>query len=638
MKKRYIRYILMIAIILSIVIYGNEVKAASDKYNIQGYDIDIVVNEDNSFDITEKITAFFKIPQHGIIRRIPLSNRVKRLNGTSSKNKAIVTDINVSENYSLSTNNGNRFIKIGDADKNVVGSHMYKIQYKYSIGKDPLKNEDELYYNLIGDSWDTTIDNITFKISMPKPFDKTKLGFSSGSEGKTDSSNISYVVNDNVISGSVNKTLDVAQGLTIRLALPEGYFNKIPMRNLQHFSICLAITIIFVGIAWLIWYKHGRDEKTIETVEFYPPEGFNSAEVGMLYNGKVGSKDVLSLLIYLADKGYLKIEEIDAENDSVYKKVTKITKLKEYDGNNENEKLFFEGLFTEKDELDEINQRDSVTDSELYDSFYKTIRKIKSNYNCKKNKSLIFDLSTRRKYFWFIIMATILFSLITLKPVIEFFYDEGMEIMAIMALLFSGVGFSVTFGGLFSNEKIINKIALVIWGVSFGGIPWAFMVYPALKVDTMYLISYIVGFAGIITIIAFMSAMPKRTKFGIEMLGKVKGFRNYLQTAEKSQLEKLVEENPKYFYNILPYTYALGVSDKWMKQFETISLQAPDWYGSSSGFSTSTFSHFMSSTMNHTMNAMDSSPSVSSGSSGGSSSSGGGSSGGGSGGGGGSSW
>jgi hypothetical protein len=31
--------------------------------------------------------------------------------------------------------------------------------------------------------------------------------------------------------------------------------------------------------------RFGNDEKVIETVEFYPPEGFNSAEVGFLYKG-----------------------------------------------------------------------------------------------------------------------------------------------------------------------------------------------------------------------------------------------------------------------------------------------------------------------------------------------------------------
>ena len=95
-------------------------------------------------------------------------------------------------------------------------------------------------------------------------------------------------------------------------------------------------------------------------------------------------------------------------------------------------------------------------------------------------------------------------------------------------------------------------------------------------------------------------------------------------------------QNPQYFYDILPYAYVLGISDKWIKKFETINLQAPNWYDSNTSFNAITFGSFISNTMNSAHSSMASSPSSSSSSSGGSS--GGGSSGGGSGGGGGGSW
>lgn len=149
-------------------------------YTINNYNIDMIVNEDNTFDITETITAEFNEPKHGILRKIPISNSVTRLDGTTSNNIAKIKNINVNENYTESYEDNFKIIKIGDADKKITGSHTYIIKYNYTIGKDPLKNEDELYFNLIGDGWDTTINNISFKITMPKPFDKSLLGFSSG--------------------------------------------------------------------------------------------------------------------------------------------------------------------------------------------------------------------------------------------------------------------------------------------------------------------------------------------------------------------------------------------------------------------------------------------------------------------------
>ena len=128
--------------------------------------------------------------------------------------------------------------------------------------------------------------------------------------------------------------------------------------------------------------------------------------------------------------------------------------------------------------------------------------------------------------------------------------------------------------------------------------------------------------------------MPKRTPFGNEMYGKLIGFKRFLETAEKPQLESLVMKNPEYFYNILPFTYALGVSDIWVSQFETLAIEPPNWYDTHGNFNMHSFRNFMDSTMTSVATVMTSSPSSSS--SGGSS--GGGSSGGGSGGGGGGSW
>ena len=153
-------------------------------------------------------------------------------------------------------------------------------------------------------------------------------------------------------------------------------------------------------------------------------------------------------------------------------------------------------------------------------------------------------------------------------------------------------------------------------------------VISAIRYEKIFLIAFIIGVACIVGMILFLKFMPKRTKYGNEMLGKIKGFKTFLETAEKAKLEAMVMENPTYFYDILPFTYVLGVSEKWIKKFEAINLQAPDWYDSPNTFNPSSFGSFMNNAMSSAQNAMSSSPSSSS-SGGSSSSSGGGSSGGG---------
>lgn len=631
---------------------------SNSDYILNSYDINIIVNENNTLNITEKIGAYFNVEKHGIFRKIPLRNEVTRLDGTTSKNRAKISDIKVSDNYSLSTESGYKVIKIGDANYTLTGQKKYEISYLYNLGRDTGKEYDELYFNLIGDEWDTSISNITFTITMPKEFDSSKLGFSSGVVGSIDSSKITYNVNGNIISGKYNGTLGRGKALTVRLELPEGYFVNAGINMSPIYYLMFIVPIVGLLISFILWKIYGKDEQVIETVEFYPPQGFNSLEIGFLYKGKAENKDVTSLLIYLANKGYIKI--IESEDKSLFStgKGFIITKLKEYDGSNANEKMFLTGLFKNNDTVDltkakeikaqakakgekisylqamelatDRTEKQSVTKDDLYDSFYKTMGKIISNINNKKNKQLIFEKNTKMKS-----IAIILFIIATLVTIISIPTLEYAGVGELgMSLYICVIYIPLFVVALFSETPIVFRI---FWlGITlftsfsfFSKLPIA----SAVKDDYHYLIGLLFGIICVVGMVILFKEMPKRTKYGNEMLGKIKGFKKFLETAEKQKLEAMVMENPTYFYDILPFTYVLGVSDKWIEKFETISLQAPNWYDGYSSFNAASFGSFINSTMSSATRAMSSSPSSSGGGS-----SGGGSSGGGSGGGGGGSW
>ena len=88
--------------------------------------------------------------------------------------------------------------------------------------------------------------------------------------------------------------------------------------------------------------------------------------------GIADDKDVTSLLIYLANKGYIKISENEGKS-----KGFKITKLKEYDGDNVNEQIFLDGLFAKKGS--KSTSKNEVTLADLDNIFYITILMVKSN-------------------------------------------------------------------------------------------------------------------------------------------------------------------------------------------------------------------------------------------------------------------
>lgn len=103
-------------------------KYNSFDYVIDKYDINIVVNENNTFNVTEKITAYFNVPKHGIFRTIPLKNKITRLDGTTSTKRAKITNISVDNKYTTSRENGNYKLKIGSADQTLTGEQTYNIK------------------------------------------------------------------------------------------------------------------------------------------------------------------------------------------------------------------------------------------------------------------------------------------------------------------------------------------------------------------------------------------------------------------------------------------------------------------------------------------------------------------------------
>lgn len=610
--------------------YDNIYTGHSD-YFIKKYHVDINVNENNSFDITEYITAYFNVYKHGIYRKIPLVNDIVRNDGSKSRNHARITNMKVSEVFSKSFDGNYYVVKIGDPNYTLMGEKTYSINYNYSIGRDSLKGSDEFYFNIIGDEWDTSIENVSFKITMPKDFDSSKLGFSSGKRGVIGSNSVSYDVNENVITGEFEGKLNAGEALTVRLGLDDGYFvYEINYEAIDY--ICYLLPLVFVFISFVLWKKYGKDEELVETVEFYPPEGFNSLETEFLYKGRSTNKGVVSLLIYLANKGYIRIEEYE-ENFIFKQKSFKIIKLKDYDGDNVNEKLFLEGLFKKKNKLsmlignalsNSVNDEslNEVCANDLYNSFYVTARRIISNTNTKSNKHKIYEKTSLSKIFIVFLLTILTFFFITVRPTLLY---GGFEIF-LTCLLFPSFGFLAIIAFVINGKGFLSKIIGVLWGIGFGGFAFYYNLFPLIRMDALYLLGYIVGLVCVVILNIFLRIMPKRTKYGNEILGKVSGFKTFLETAEKSRLESLVMQNPTYFYDILPYTYVLDVSKVWMEKFKNITMEPPRWYGGSSSFDIVTFSNFINTTMDSAQRNMSSS------------SSGGGSSGGGSGGGGGGSW
>ncbi|MBK7098610.1 MAG: DUF2207 domain-containing protein [Sphingobacteriales bacterium] len=133
--------------------------------------------------------------------------------------------------------------------------------------------------------------------------------------------------------------------------------------------------------------------------------------------------------------------------------------------------------------------------------------------------------------------------------------------------------------------------------------------------------------------------MKRPTEKGDAAKQQTRGFKMFIEKAEKDKLEYLLLDDPSYFEKTLAYAVSFGMAKKWARKFNGLNLQPPGWYhgstlsGTTEGaFNAAAFTDSFTSSMSSMSSTMVSSPSSSG------SSSGGGSSGGGFGGGGGGSW
>jgi len=98
-----------------------------------------------------------------------------------------------------------------------------------------------------------------------------------------------------------------------------------------------------------------------------------------------------------------------------------------------------------------------------------------------------------------------------------------------------------------------------------------------IKITKAIVISAALVLGTLIAIFFSVIAIARKSNYSA-LMGKILGFRDFIRTAELDKLNELVEEDPEYFYHIIPYAYVFGLTNKWIKNFEDINIIQPTWY------------------------------------------------------------
>lgn len=585
MKKRFL---VIFSVFLAFPIF-----AESEAFTIKNYDFYGFLHKNNSIEITETIEVDFTEARHGIYRRIPLIMPISfnenffngNYNGLSyiqkrklAKDETIVLDyknkiskIDVYErNFSTDLNENSCTIKIGDSDSFVSGRQKYIISYTLTIPDDRLPQSDFFYYSVLGSEWNTTTDNFNFTIEFEKEIPEgTNPRVFSGEYGKSENAlGVNIDFSTKKISGSA-KNLKPNEAITLRFPLPEGYFVGEYKNGVPDFILWIVFSIIIVVSSVVIFIAITESyEKPVQTVEFYPPEGIGSAEVGYIIDSSADTVDLLSLVPYFAEKGYLKIREIPKKNNPEkidYLELEKITEID--DAEPEYKKTIFSGLF---------KNGNVCNMKKLGEDFGKSIQKAKSELASiyKKEKALYTGGRRIGLIVFLEIFFVLLFNLLNVSDGVpsSFIFPE-IIVFFVSSVVISASSKKKNFE---ENGKSVGKVIATLIGMILIFIACNFIS------SNSKIFSFTPHVVALFSYIALCVSprFEKMTPYNLEITGKLLGFKEFIKLAEVPKLKELLDKNPDYFYDVLPYAMVFGLTENWANHFTKLNIKSPSWYES----------------------------------------------------------
>jgi uncharacterized membrane protein len=572
MFKRFI-FSLVAAVFLAtpFITLARPIEAIDDWY-IKDFQSDIVVNLDSSLTITETIIADCgKLPgKHGIFR--VLSTRAKIDDGSVIKTPIELLSIKDQDGkavkYSTTEKNGTITWKIGDANKTVQGENVYSISYRVKNAIRAQADFDELYWNLNGNFWEIETDHFIANIIFPSGINKTNVNLEYFS-GQLGDKNDSLSKHEWVNNQTLRfeSTRTMFPGEGITLSAALPKGVLAPYQASFLDSFPSAWQWVFLPLlVFVICFLIWKR---------YGDDPNLHKTVIAEYEAPEGMGPLEMGL--LKNHGYM-------DNNFITAAIVKmacdgVLTIKEVE-----KKIL---LFNNKDyELAktanvEALARLSSGERVIYDGLFEGANTV--------------SLSEMKKSFY------------KTKPKVEkeaknwllergYMEKSGFKAQATMFIV--GIG-----------------VLFVVFAVFNEALSWPMMVA--------------FGVSAAITIL-FAVFMSKKTMKGAEAEWRIKGFRLFIDKAEKYRAQFYEKENM--FEKILPYAIAFGLTKKWISKMRDIygeqkfSAIAPAWFISSSGsFDADSFT----SSLNSVSSAISSSVSSSSGQGGGGFSGGGGGGGGG---------
>ena len=500
--------------------------AAYASLRVTTYDATYRLDDEGRLSVTERIAVTFYTDHHGIEREIPVAYRtptgVKR---TIDLVLESITMNGAAVPYTSRRAAGELALRIGDPDRTIRGDHVYTITYR--VGRALLFTEElvEIYWNVTGNDWRVPIDRATATFVFPAGVGAEDISTTSyvGYAGSQARGTPAAASADALVFTATS--LSPGEGLTIGAAIPRDLLAIQPPTFAQKLLWFLdankfaAAPIIVLVAMILLWWRIGRDPRrgTIAP-QFEPPHGMHPGQVGVLIDDRADLRDISAMLIGLAVKGHLRIEEIATDEGL-------LDRAKRLAGRSSDDYRFLR--------LDKPTDKLSGVERQLLDAIFDDGNPDERTLSSLESKFYVHLPAIKSRLYGSLIEAG--------------YYPHNPERTR---RSYVSVGLLAAGGGVCIG--IIN--------------------------GSLYL-AIALGLCGLI-VAAFARIMPRKTRAGARALDDVLGLAEYIERAEVDLIEfhDAPEKNPEVFEKLLPYAMALNLTSAWTKKFEGLVQEPPQWY------------------------------------------------------------
>ena len=486
------------------------------------------VTSNGACQVTMTVRINMDHPATGLTFPLPRGAKDVAVNGSSARTyssatdpEAVLTDLSFLDGY--------------------MGENTVTFSYTLADVLHTERNEKTKKSSLIMSvpllcGFDYPVKALSFSITMPGDVTGKKPSFTSGFLQTNIDSIVNCVTGGSLISGTVTRPLQDRERLTLVMQVDEDMFPG----KLVHFrdgnpeavpmGICAAAALLY----WLLFM---RCLPLIRQRRTQPLEGITAGEIGSHLTA--AGADLTMMVFTWAELGYLRI--CPDKRGRVY--------LQRYmDMGNERtafENRCFYTLFSRGDVVDAT----SIAYARLCIKVSATISGVKEMYLRRAGNAFLF----RALCCGISLFSGICFgNNFTTNPTLRVVLSIGLSLVGVVTAWVIQDGMY----RLHIRGKIplyLSSAATVLW-IALGILSGSWLI-GLLAVAAQYLCGLAAAYGG------------RRSDLGRNHAGLILGFRHYLGTIPKEELEKLTENDPDFFFRMLPYAISMGVDTRFAKLF-----------------------------------------------------------------------